>query len=157
MSSSTGDKAKGKAEELMGKAKEGIGKATNNPDLEAEGVPVTGKELETIHRAKTGALIGAAVWIGSFLGEAPPADLRAIETYCDCIGLAFQVIDDILDATDGENRDEGKATYPSLYGLEKSRVIARELMADARHALEPLHSRGKMLLAFCDYLEQRNN
>jgi geranylgeranyl diphosphate synthase type II len=126
-------------------------------DLESEGVTVSGERLEAIHRSKTAALIGAAVWIGSFLGEAPEADLVNIQRYCDCIGLAFQVIDDILDATDGNNRDEGKATYPSLYGLEESRSIAHHLMSDARHALEPLGSRARLLLAFCDYLESRTN
>lgn len=126
-------------------------------DLEAEGAAVTRDQLETIHRSKTGALIGSAVWMGSYLGEAPDADMANIQTYCDRIGLAFQVIDDILDATDGQNRDEGKATYPSLYGLDESRAIARRLMKEARQALAPLGGRGSLLLAFCDYLEQRTN
>jgi geranylgeranyl diphosphate synthase type II len=126
-------------------------------DLEAEGVQVTAEKLEAIHRSKTAALIGAAVWIGSYLGEAPESDLAGIRSYCDRIGLAFQVIDDILDATDGQNRDDGKATYPSLYGLERSGAIARHLMKEAREALEPLGERGKLLLAFCDYLEERTH
>ena len=126
-------------------------------DLESEGVPVTREQLEVIHRSKTAALISVAVWIGSYLGEAPEADLANIKTYCDRIGLAFQVIDDILDATDGQNRDEGKATYPGLYGLEESRAIAHRLMKEARDVLEPLGSRNKLLLAFCDYLEERTN
>jgi geranylgeranyl diphosphate synthase, type II len=126
-------------------------------DLEGEGIPVTSEQLEAIHRSKTGALIGASVWIGSYLGGASEADLASIRTYCDRIGLAFQVIDDILDATDGQNRDEGKATYPGLYGLQESRSIAHRLMKEARHALNPLGARGKLLLAFCDYLEERTN
>jgi len=126
-------------------------------DLESEGVSVTREQLEAIHRSKTAALISVSVWIGSYLGEAPEADLASIKTYCDRIGLAFQVIDDILDATDGHNRDEGKATYPELYGLEESRTIAHQLMKEARHALEPLGMRNKLLLAFCDYLEERTN
>jgi geranylgeranyl diphosphate synthase type II len=126
-------------------------------DLESEGVPVTREKLEAIHRSKTAALIGAAVWIGSYLGGAPESDLTNIQTYCDRIGLAFQVIDDILDATDGNNRDEGKATYPSLYGLKESRAIAHHLMKEARQALMPLGLRGRLLLAFCDYLEERTN
>jgi geranylgeranyl diphosphate synthase type II len=124
-------------------------------DLEAESAPVTSVQLEAIHRSKTGALIGAAVWIGAYLGEAPESDLGRIKTYCERIGLAFQVIDDILDATDGKNRDEGKATYPSVYGLEESRAIAHELMEDARRALTPLGKRAQLLLDFCDYLETR--
>lgn len=126
-------------------------------DLESEGQSVTRERLEEIHRSKTGALIGVAVWTGSYLGEAPEADLANIKKYCDRIGLAFQVIDDILDAGDGNNRDQGKATYPSLYGLEESRAIAHTLMKEAREFLAPLGERGKLLLAFCDYLEERTN
>jgi geranylgeranyl diphosphate synthase type II len=118
---------------------------------------VTAEQLKAIHRSKTGALLGAAVWIGSFLGEASEADLESVQTYCDQIGLAFQVIDDILDASDGVNRDEGKATYPALYGLAESRIIAHRLMSEARQALEPLGQRGEILMAFCDYLEERTN
>src|SRR5437016_9510645 len=121
-------------------------------DLEAEVTPASASQLETIHRSKTGALIGASVWIGAYLGGASESDLENIRIYCDRIGLAFQVIDDILDATDGSNRDEGKATYPALYGLEKSREIAHDLMKGARSALSPLGERARILLAFCDYL-----
>jgi geranylgeranyl diphosphate synthase type II len=126
-------------------------------DLESEGRRVSGERLEAIHRSKTGALIAAAVWVGSYLGEAPPADLKRVQEYCDRIGLAFQVIDDILDASDGGNRDEGKATYPSLYGMEESRAIAHRLMKEARQSIEPLGRSGNLLLAFCDYLEERTN
>ena len=124
-------------------------------DLEAEVTPASASQLETIHRSKTGALIGASVWIGAHLGGASESDLENIRIYCDRIGLAFQVIDDILDATDGSNRDEGKATYPVLHGLEKSREIAHDLMKGARSALSPLGERARILLAFCDYLESR--
>src|SRR5262249_51922124 len=97
-------------------------------DLQSEGVEVSREQLEAIHRSKTGALIAAAMWIGSYLGDANESDLKLIRAFCDRIGLAFQVIDDILDASDGVNRDEGKATYPALYGLEGSRTIAHDLM-----------------------------
>ena len=126
-------------------------------DLEAESKEITIDELSAIHRSKTGALIRAAVWIGAYLGGASERDLASIQTYCDRIGLAFQVIDDILDATDGENRDEGKATYPAFCGLEKSRAIAGQLMADARQSLVSLSGRPDLLLAFCDYLENRTH
>src|SRR6266571_1766530 len=91
-------------------------------DIEAEGARVTEEQLEGIHGSKTGALIGAAVWIGAYLGGAPQQDLECIKTYGDRIGLAFQVIDDILDAIDGKDNQE-KATYPALHGGEKSRAI----------------------------------
>ena len=124
-------------------------------DIEAEVTPADARQLEAIHRAKTGALIGASVWIGSYLGGASESDMEHIRVFCDRIGLAFQVIDDILDATDGSNRDEGKATYPGIYGLEKSREIAHQLMSEARKALASLGTRAQLLLDFCDYLESR--
>jgi len=124
-------------------------------DIEAEVTPASEDQLETIHRSKTGALIAASVWIGAYLGGASDSDLEKIRVYCDRTGLAFQVIDDILDATDGSNRDEGKATYPALHGLEKSREIAHDLMREAKGALSPLGARARLLIDFCDYLEQR--
>jgi geranylgeranyl pyrophosphate synthase len=124
-------------------------------DLEAEGTPVTVEQLEAIHRWKTGALIGASVRIGSYLGGASDSEFASISHYADRIGLLFQVVDDILDATDGSNRDEGKATYPGIYGLEKSRAIAHEVTQEARNALKPIGNRAGLLLAFCDYLEKR--
>jgi geranylgeranyl diphosphate synthase type II len=124
-------------------------------DLEAEGAQVTADQLENIHRSKTGALIGASVWIGAYLGEASESDLDCIGRYCDRIGLAFQVIDDILDA--GNGGDRNKATYPTLYGLEKSRSSAHELMQDARKALASVGNRAHLLLDFCDYLEHRTH
>jgi geranylgeranyl diphosphate synthase type II len=124
-------------------------------DIEAEITRANERQLEAIHRSKTGALIGASVWIGAYLGGASESDLENIRIFCDRIGLAFQVIDDILDATDGSNRDEGKATYPGIHGLEKSRDIAHHLMADARNALAPFGKRTQLLLGFCDYLEKR--
>ena len=124
-------------------------------DIEAEVTPANERQLEAIHRSKTGALIGASVWIGAYLGGAPELELENIGIFCDRIGLAFQVIDDILDATDGSNRDEGKATYPGIHGLEKSRDIAHHFMAEARSALAPFGQRVRLLLEFCDYLEKR--
>jgi geranylgeranyl diphosphate synthase type II len=124
-------------------------------DIEAETTPADAQQLEAIHRSKTGALIGASLWVGAYLGGASESDLENIRIYRERIGLAFQVIDDILDATDGSNRDEGKATYPGIYGLEKSRDIAHHLMTDARNALSPFGRRAQLLLDFCDYLEKR--
>lgn len=125
-------------------------------DLEAENGSASAEQVEAIHRLKTGALIGVSVWIGAYLGEAPESDLAHIKVYCDRIGLTFQIIDDILDAVDGSNRDEGKATYPGLFGLKESRAVVERLMAEARQALLPLGSgRGHLLLDFCDYLETR--
>ena len=126
-------------------------------DIEAEATPANAQQLEAIHRSKTGALIGVSVWIGAYLGGASESDLEKIQVFRDRIGLAFQVIDDILDATDGSNRDEGKATYPGIHGLEKSREAAHHLMAQARAALAPFGKRTQLLLDFCDYLERRTD
>jgi geranylgeranyl diphosphate synthase, type II len=124
-------------------------------DLEAESTQVTAGQVEAIHRSKTGALISAAVWIGAYLADASGSDIERIKVYCDRVGLAFQIIDDVLDATDGKGRDEGKATYPSVYGLDESRAIAHRLTDEARKSLEPLGGRANLLRAFCDYLETR--
>ncbi|HEY2381175.1 MAG TPA: farnesyl diphosphate synthase [Terriglobia bacterium] len=124
-------------------------------DLEAEDKPVTVEQLEAIHRWKTGALIGGSVWIGAYLGGASEVELAGVKVFSERLGLLFQVVDDILDATDGSNRDEGKATYPGIYGLEKSRAIAHDVAEQARRALVPLGQRTGLLLAFCDYLEKR--
>lgn len=124
-------------------------------DLDAEGTSVNAEQLEAIHRWKTGALISAAVWIGAYLGGATESELTNVKIFSERIGLLFQVVDDILDATDGSNRDEGKATYPGIYGLEKSRAIAHDVTEDARRAIAPVGERAGMLLAFCDYLEKR--
>jgi geranylgeranyl diphosphate synthase, type II len=122
-------------------------------DLEAEGSAVATEQLEMIHRSKTGALIGAAVWIGAYLGGAPKSDLESIGKYCEHIGLAFQVVDDILDLAGGQ--DLGKATYPAVHGLEKSRAIAHHLMDEAKLALATLGGKAHILVSFCDLLEHR--
>ncbi len=126
-------------------------------DLEAEGLAISRDQLDAIHLSKTGALIGASVWIGAYLGGASDAHLAHIHKYCERIGLAFQVIDDILDASDGSGRDKGKATYPALHGLPGSRSIAQALMEDARSALKPIGRQARLLMDFCDYLETRSS
>jgi geranylgeranyl diphosphate synthase type II len=125
-------------------------------DLEAEAIHVSPEQLEAIHRSKTGALIGASVWTGAFLGGAPKEDLRSITGYCDRIGLAFQIVDDILDESNGRDRDQHKATYPEMYGVEKSRAMVRDLMQNARGAISPLGDRARVLIDFCDFLENRS-
>jgi geranylgeranyl pyrophosphate synthase len=107
-------------------------------DLEAEGRDdVTLADLERLHRAKTGALLGACVVGGGVLGGAGEADLGRLARFGDAIGLAFQVVDDILDATEGaaqlgktagKDVQAQKATYPSIVGLEASRRLAAGLV-----------------------------
>ena len=123
-------------------------------DLESEGRVVGAADLECLHRAKTEALLGACVRGGAVLGGAGEEDLRAFEGYASAIGLAFQIVDDVLDATEARERlgktagkDEaaGKATYVSVHGLEKARATAAALEAEALEALGPLGPRADLL------------
>lgn len=136
-------------------------------DIEAEGRGGSAGawEAETIHRLKTGALISASVWSGAFLGGASDDDLTAIAIYGQRIGLAFQIIDDVLDITEspetlgktaGKDRDHQKVTYPSVHGVEKSRRIAGELSREAQDAVRHL-SQGPLLVALAQYLENRSH
>src|SRR2546422_874292 len=84
-------------------------------------------------------------------------DVERIEKYSDRIGLAFQVIDDILDTRDSKDRDQKKATYPGLHGLEQSQAIAHDLTEDARRAIAPIGKSAGLLVEFCDYLETRTH
>lgn len=135
-------------------------------DLQAEGRPIETVDLPAIHRAKTAALISTAVWIGSFLGGASEPDLAAISIFGEKVGLAFQVVDDILDETEtrqtlgktaGKDRQKQKATYPALYGVEQSRKIVRQLTAEGRAAIAPLRSCTELLVDIAEYLEIRCN
>ena len=123
-------------------------------DLESEGRAVDAATLERLHRAKTGALLAACVRGGAVLGRASGPTLACLERYAAAIGLAFQVVDDILDATEGAERlgktagkdsAAGKATYVAVHGLDGARRIASDLLAEAREALAPLGPRGTML------------
>ncbi len=123
-------------------------------DLESEGRAILPAELEQLHRAKTGALLGACVRGGATLAGAGPGPLTRLCRYADAIGLAFQVVDDVLDATEaaerlgktaGKDQAAGKATYVSIHGLERARSMARELLGDALEALEPLQPQAELL------------
>ena len=129
-------------------------------DLLGEGQAIELEQLEYLHSKKTGALFIAAVCGGARLGGATPAQLASLREYAQALGLAFQVIDDLLDVessteTMGKrtNKDEarGKATYPSLIGVERSRGLARDLVAKAQAALAHFDHRAdplRMLAAF---------
>jgi geranylgeranyl pyrophosphate synthase len=123
-------------------------------DLESEGRATSAAALERLHRAKTGALLSACVRGGALLGGAKPAELEALARYAGAIGLAFQVVDDVLDATGdaqslgktaGKDAAAHKATYVSLHGIERARELATGLRKDALDALAPLGPRGALL------------
>ncbi len=123
-------------------------------DLESEGRLVSAEELERLHRAKTGALLGACVNGGALLGGATGADLQCLDRYARAVGLAFQVVDDLLDATEvaeqlgktaGKDAAARKATYVSVHGLERARAMCGGLLEEALLALQPLGERAGML------------
>jgi farnesyl diphosphate synthase len=134
-------------------------------DLEAVGKGLTLPELELMHILKTGALIRASVLLGAHCGTAlQQADLDHLDRYAKCVGLAFQVVDDILDEesdsvtlgkTVGKDRAEGKPTYPSLMGLPAAKRFAGELLADAQSALSGFGARGERLSEIANFIVHR--
>ncbi|QGZ63629.1 polyprenyl synthetase family protein [Paraburkholderia acidisoli] len=134
-------------------------------DLASVGHALTRPELETMHRLKTGALLRASVRMGALAGEAPSAQtLAALDAYAAAVGLAFQVVDDILDVTAdsatlgktaGKDAKDGKPTYVSIIGLDASRVLAQQLRADAHAALEPFGARAQRLAELADLVVNR--
>ncbi|HSU77378.1 MAG TPA: farnesyl diphosphate synthase, partial [Burkholderiales bacterium] len=134
-------------------------------DLAATGSALTLPELEFMHIHKTGALIRAAVLIGAGCGTAPGATERAsLDRYAKAVGLAFQVVDDVLDAeastatlgkTAGKDSRQGKPTYVSVLGAARAKALAEELRGDAHAALEALAQRGARLAALADFVVLR--
>jgi geranylgeranyl diphosphate synthase type II len=133
-------------------------------DLESEGRKISGAELEQLHRAKTGALLGACVVGGVLLGGADAATLGRFERYARGIGLAFQIVDDVLDATEGAEKlgktagkDQAaqKATYVSLHGLEQARALAAQQLAESLEALQPMGAPAEALRALARAIVDR--
>ena len=133
-------------------------------DLEAEGKPANAKTLEYIHLSKTAALIRASVTSGALCAGASPSDVARLHIFGESIGLLFQVMDDILDVeessaalgkTAGKDLAQQKATYPAVYGLERSHQIANELSAKAISQLAPYGERAARLRQIAEYLVQR--
>jgi geranylgeranyl diphosphate synthase type II len=135
-------------------------------DLEGEGRKISRAQLRYIHERKTSALLACSVRLGGMSANGTPAQLEALTDFGYHVGLAFQVIDDILDVTQtseqlgktaGKDVKAGKATYPSIVGLEKSRAIAAELTAKAEAALKPFRGRAVALEAISDHLLRRQS
>ena len=134
-------------------------------DLECEGKQVDLETLEYIHLHKTAALLRACVVTGALIGGADDDQVQAMRTYANGIGLAFQIVDDILDVTAssevlgktaGKDLLADKTTYPKLLGLEPSRTRAFELVSEAKAALEPWKAKAQPLLALADYVASRD-
>ena len=134
-------------------------------DLEGEGKKLAVSDLRYIHERKTSALLCCATRLGGMSANCTPAQLSALTDFGYHVGLAFQVIDDILDVTQtseqlgktaGKDITAQKATYPSIVGLEKSRTIAQQLTDKAFAALKPFKGRAAALEALAHYLLTRD-
>jgi len=134
-------------------------------DLASIGIALAQPELEQMHRLKTGALLRAAVLLGAISGKPLTDDeTQALDAYAAAVGLAFQVVDDVLDATAdsatlgktaGKDAAHGKPTYVSLLGLEPSRALAEQLRQDAHRALLPFGEKARRLREIADLIVQR--
>ncbi len=135
-------------------------------DIDSERKEIPFSRLQTIHRAKTGALITAAVRMGAIGGGAGEDQLEALTEYGNNVGLAFQIVDDLLDVTGtteqlgktaGSDAEQGKATYPALFGIEKTRRLAEEAVQRAVDALDSFDSRAKTLRELARYIFSRTS
>jgi len=133
-------------------------------DIEKQGRAYEEKELEFIHSHKTGALIRAGVVAGALLARAQESELKALSEFGNRIGLAFQIVDDILDIkggqelgkTKGKDQKLEKATYPKLIGLNKSEKRAEKLSKEAVRYLEIFGEKAKALKELAGYLITRS-
>ena len=135
-------------------------------DLGAVGQALSVAELENVHRHKTGALIAASVTLGYLCGQTRDDALAArLERYATCIGLAFQVQDDILDVEgetavigkpQGSDAGLDKPTYPNLLGMDGAKATAAALCAEAIECLAPLGERAATLSMIADYIVRRD-
>jgi geranylgeranyl diphosphate synthase, type II len=133
-------------------------------DLESEGKRVPLQLLRFIHESKTAALLRAAIRLGAMSANATPARLESLSRFGMALGLAFQVIDDILDVTQsseilgksaGKDVAAEKATYPSVVGLEESRKAAKKLTEEAHRSLKSFGRKADILHGIADYLLDR--
>jgi geranylgeranyl diphosphate synthase type II len=135
-------------------------------DLEAERSKPNAETLEYIHRSKTAALITASVVTGGIYASAKSAAVENLRRFGQAIGLAFQIVDDILDVTQtseqlgktaGKDIASEKATYPALFGLDESRKKARALLGDAHKAVESFGPQAETLKGLARFLIEREN
>lgn len=133
-------------------------------DLRFEQVRADARQLEQIHANKTGKLIKAAVLLGAVAANASKEQKAALEYYATQVGMVFQIVDDILDEVStseelgkpvGSDRENGKSTFVSLYGLEESRRMAQEKTKNACDALEPFEQRASFLRTLALSLAER--
>jgi len=133
-------------------------------DLEGEGQRPNATLLDTIHRAKTGALLRASLRMGGIYAGADREQLDALSCFGEHVGLAFQIVDDVLDVeqssealgkTAGKDAQQHKITFPAVYGLERSREMAEEERLAAHVALRPFDDRAERLRQLADFIVYR--
>jgi farnesyl diphosphate synthase len=149
---------------LLAKASGSYGMAGGQAiDLDAVGKSLSQQALETMHNLKTGALIKAASLLGAASGTL--AQISAIQSYAENIGLAFQVVDDILDTeadtatlgkTAGKDADSNKPTYVSILGLDAAKQLANTLYQNALQALSPYDEKATRLRELAGFITQRS-
>ncbi len=134
-------------------------------DLEGEGKKISAAQLKYIHERKTSALLCCSVRLGGMSANCTPAQLKALTDFGYNVGLAFQIIDDILDITQtseqlgktaGKDTAAQKATYPSIVGMKKSQQTAQKLTNNAFNALKTFKGKAVALEAIADYLLKRD-
>ena len=135
-------------------------------DIQAEGKALDPTTLLALHSKKTGALLRASLRVGGLAGGADDAAMACLTCYGERLGLAFQIVDDILDIegssaemgkTAGSDLRKHKATYPAVFGLDASRREAARLLSDACEAVRPLGGRAATLLALADFVGRRRS
>ncbi len=133
-------------------------------DIEGEGQEPSAELLESIHRAKTGALLRASLRMGAIYGGADEQQLNALSCYGEHIGLAFQIVDDLLDVeqssealgkTAGKDAQQHKITFPAVYGLERSHEMAEQERERALHAVSMFGERAHRLREIADLIVRR--
>ena len=130
-------------------------------DLEAENKELNLEELKTLHRAKTGGLFQASVLTGAYCSNPEEREIEALKEYADCLGLLFQITDDILDVTGdpeklgksaGKDEELNKCTYPSLLGLEEAKKEAERLADKAKKAVSIFNNKAVHLKDLIDFI-----
>ncbi|ADJ28001.1 (2E,6E)-farnesyl diphosphate synthase [Nitrosococcus watsonii] len=136
-------------------------------DLDSVGIQLTLSEMETMHRLKTGALIRASVLLGAWCQPAITQDtIEKLDHFAQCIGLAFQIQDDVLDVESdtatlgkpqGSDKAQDKPTYPSLLGLIQAKARAQSLLEDAHQALRAIDASTEHLEWLADFIVKRRH
>ena len=133
-------------------------------DIESEGKKVSVETLKYIHHNKTARLINLSIRFGCYLADAPEEDRKRLEKFGKKLGLVFQIVDDILDIEGdseqlgksiGKDKKVKKATFPSIYGLEKSKVMAEKLLNEAKELLNPYKEKAELLRMLSDFVLTR--